>query len=169
MMRSGQATIERQADGRQVVVIGMDDLRNLLTAPAGRSGASRPSGAPIRPEFPVLEIERLTTSSQTFQTVAEVSMRFGFRFILTNIEVEADFDPQQDVNDYTQARWRITIGDKVRDGGGGGFSIFQSLTLDFAAVELNPEGSKFIRVEVRSADGSSITVDADIVGKEVLA
>ena len=122
------------------------------------------SGELSSTQVPVLEIARSTVTSTTFATLVEWTVRSGRTGVLTAIEVEADFDPQANVNDYTQARWRITIGTFVR-GGTDGFQIFQSLSMDFADLVLR--ANTLVRVEIRSADGSSITVDADITGKEL--
>ena len=137
-------------------------LRELLAA----EQLEKKAGELKSTQEPVFEIDRKTTSSTDFQTVVERTIGAQRTGVLAQVEVEADFDPNAGVNDYTAARWKVTIGNKVRAGSdGNGFQLFQSLSMDFESCVLR--AGTVIKVEVRSVDGSEITVDADITGKEI--
>ncbi len=95
-----------------------------------------------------------TGTSTSYQTVASWTVATGKQGILVEILVIS--------TDYTKTLLQITIGDVVYCTD---FAPQGAMPIIFETLKL--AAGKIIKVETKSSDGTSITVDALITGREV--
>lgn len=115
------------------------------------------------PERAINKHNRVTTTEQDYVTVVSWTVASGFTGHLSSLAIEADRDPSADVNDYAYARWRITTGPNAGDVASD-VQTYDSWDGDFLDTIL--ASGTTVKIEVKSSDGTEITVDANIVGKE---
>ncbi len=95
-----------------------------------------------------------TGVAQTYQTVASWTVATGKQGILVEILVLS--------NNYAKTLMQITIGDVVYCTD---FTPQGAMPIIFETLKL--AAAKIVKVEAKSSDGTSITVDAVITGREV--
>ena len=105
-------------------------------------------------EFLVLEVDRVTTTSTSYQTIVTHTVTAGKIFILCAAEMESD--------DYAHTYFKLEI---------GGVTIFTDKQFGNAYSPPIPAlklvAGTVVTLSCASTDGTSITVDGDIVGKEI--
>ncbi|OFW65463.1 MAG: hypothetical protein A2Y74_01520 [Actinobacteria bacterium RBG_13_63_9] len=105
-------------------------------------------------ETPITQLGRYTGTAVTYQTVASWTVTSTKSGALREIAVES--------SSYTKTYFKVTIGgitqfeDKITQG---------PLSLPYPDVKL--AGAAVVAVLAKSTDGTSVTVDATITGKEV--
>ncbi len=95
-----------------------------------------------------------TGTSTSYQTVASWTVATGKGGVLVEILVLS--------NTYAKTRMQITIGDVVYCTD---FTPQGAMPIIFETLKL--AAGKIVKVEAKSSDGTSITVDAVIAGREV--
>jgi len=105
-------------------------------------------------ETPISEINKETTTSQTYITLVSYTVPEDTNGILYGIEMYAD--------PIAHAEFRLTIGGTEK---WAGKTIPMALNIHFADARLEPEAQ--VLLEVRSDDGTSIQAWGHIEGKEV--
>jgi len=116
------------------------------------------SNEPVTPqpttETLVLEVDRLTTTSTDYLTVVTHTATADTVFILTAVEMES--------TDYDHTKFQLAI---------AGSNVFTDLQVEnpysppIPALKL--VAGTVVTLSCKSADGTSITVDGDIIGKEI--
>lgn len=108
----------------------------------------------VKNEHLIIEIDRLTTSSTEYQDVVSWTVTEGRIGELQFIEFESD--------NYDKTNFRLEV---------GGEEIFtdlqiqQTLTIEVPLVKLAADVE--VLLQAKSTDGTEITVDGDIIGKEI--
>lgn len=116
--------------------------------------AGEPKAETETTEYPVLEIDRLSTTSTDYATVVTWTVTADRTGVLKFVEMESD--------DYTHTRFKLEIGGTVI------FTDQQfeaSLSLEFPDLKL--AAGSVVTLSAKSSDGTAVNVDGDIMGKEV--
>lgn len=105
-------------------------------------------------EYPAGANDHVTTTSTSYQTVAS--------WTVTSTRTGKLVDISMLSTNYSKTKWQLTIGGVVQ---------FTGLVIDGALTktynDLSLAGGAVVLLEAASSDGSSITADGSITGKEV--
>jgi len=113
---------------------------------------------PVSPETAtealVFEVARKTTSSTEYQTVVTHTVTIGKVFILTAVEMESD--------NYTKTHFKLVIGDDTPFED----QLFEN-PYSPPIPALKMAAGSVVTLSCKSTDGTEITVDGDLIGKEI--
>ena len=110
-------------------------------------------GAPAH-ETAITQLDRLTTSSTSYQTVVSWTVTAAKIGVLRFVEFMSD--------DYEKTRFKLTIAGVVQFSN---LELGASLTLEWPDVKL--AAGKIVKLEAKSSDATEVNVDGDILGKEI--
>jgi hypothetical protein len=112
------------------------------------------SGAPGIVGTPIAKVDRYSGTDQTYKTVVSWTVSTGKRGDLKEVSMVTD--------NYSKTHFKLTIAgvEQFKD------KLIQApLTLPFPDNELN--AGDVVLLECKSTDGTSITVDGSITGREI--
>lgn len=105
-------------------------------------------------EKAIVALDRLTTSSATYQTVVSYTVPAAKAFVLSALELAC--------SDYTKGQFRVTIAGEVK------FTDEKlQTTFNPTFPDVNLQAGDVVLIEAKSDGSTSIDVDGAIEGKEV--
>jgi len=105
-------------------------------------------------ETAIIELDRLVTDDMEYDTVVSWTVTAARIGVLRFVEFETD--------DYDLTRFQLTIAGVVQFTD---IQVEQTLTLELPDVKL--AAGAVVLLEAKSSDGTEVTVDGDIIGKEI--